>query len=66
LQPDGSFRCRFALPDGFYELPVVAIKADNTEGRTAELSFSRGTTHCGSVGEAPQDPALSPPELGSP
>jgi hypothetical protein len=61
LQPDGSFSCRFALPDGSYKLPVVAVSADNTDGRTAELGFRRETTCCGAVGEAPQDPALKPP-----
>ncbi len=61
LQPDGSFSYRFALPDGCYELPVVAISADNTDGRTADLWFGRETTCCGGVGQHPQDPALQPP-----
>jgi hypothetical protein len=61
LQPDGSFRCRFAMPDGQYELPVVAVSSDNTDGRAVELKFSRATEMFGEVGTQPQDPALSPP-----
>lgn len=61
LQPDGSFSYRFALPDGHYELPVVAVSADDTDGRAAELRFSRTTEVFGNVGAHPQDPALKPP-----
>jgi hypothetical protein len=61
LQPDGSFSVRFALPDGQYELPVIAISADNADGRTASLRFTRETTCCGSVSEAPQNPDVQPP-----
>src|SRR5439155_11551087 len=43
LRPDGSFSYRFALPEGQYELPVVAVSADQTHGRAAELKFSRQT-----------------------
>jgi hypothetical protein len=62
LQPDGSFSCRFALPDGQYELPVVAVSADLTDGRAAELKFSRSTEVRGDVGTQPPDPALGTPE----
>ena len=58
LRPDGSFSYRFALPDGIYEMPVVAISADQTDGRAAELNFSRRTEYRGDVGAHPQDPAL--------
>jgi hypothetical protein len=58
LRPDGSFSYRFALPDGNYEMPVVAISADQTDGRAAELKFSRGTEYRGEVGAHPQDPSL--------
>jgi hypothetical protein len=58
LRPDGSFSYRFALPDGNYEMPVVAISADRTDGRAAELKFSRGTEYRGEVGAHPQDPSL--------
>lgn len=61
LRPDGSFSFRFALPDGQYELPIVAVSADNTDGRAAELKFSRATEVFGHVGQHPQDPELKPP-----
>jgi len=61
LRPDGSFSYRFALPDGRYELPVVAVSADQTDGRAAELQFSRGTEYRGNVGTHPQDPGLKSP-----
>jgi hypothetical protein len=62
LRPDGSFSYRFALPDGQYELPVVAVSADQTDGRAAELRFSRRTEYRGHVGDQPQDPALKRPD----
>jgi hypothetical protein len=58
LRSDGSFSYRFALPDGNYEMPVVAVSADGTDGRAAELKFSRGTEYLGEVGAHPQDPSL--------
>ncbi|HEU5396398.1 MAG TPA: DUF4912 domain-containing protein [Verrucomicrobiae bacterium] len=58
LRRDGSFSYRFALPDGDYEMPVVAISADGTDGRAAELEFRRRTEYRGDVGAHPQDPAL--------
>ncbi len=61
LRPDGSFSYRFALPDGQYELPAVAVSADKTDGRAAELKFSRGTEYRGDVGVHPQDASLKPP-----
>jgi len=61
LRPDGSFSYRFALPDGAYELPVVAISRDGDDGRAAELRFSRDTRYSGDVGMHPQDAALKPP-----
>ena len=61
LRPDGSFSFRFALPDGKYELPAVAVSADGTEARAADLKFSRATEYRGDVGAHPQDPALKPP-----
>jgi hypothetical protein len=65
LRPDGSFSFRFALPDGKYELPVVAVSADQTDGRAAELEFSRQTEYRGEVGVHPQDPRLKPPRVES-
>lgn len=61
LRPDGTFSYRFALPDGRYDLPVVAVSADGTDGRAAELKFTRATEILGEVGTCPQDPALKPP-----
>lgn len=62
LRPDGSFSYRFALPDGWYELPVTAISHDKTDGRAAILNFSRLTETQGAVDEHPQDPELKPPD----
>jgi hypothetical protein len=61
LRPDGSFSYRFSLPDGRYELPVVAVSADETDGRAADLNFSRTTEFLGDVGSHPQNAALKPP-----
>ena len=61
LRPDGSFSYRFALPDGRYDMPAVAVSADGTDARAAELMFTRSTEFRGDVGVHPQDPALKPP-----
>jgi hypothetical protein len=61
LRSDGTFSFRFALPDGKYDLPAVAVSADGTDGRAAELKFSRETQYLGDVGATPQDPSLKPP-----
>jgi hypothetical protein len=61
LRPDGTFSYRFALPDGQFELPAVAISNDRTDGRAAELKFGRSTQYRGDVGAHPQDPRLKPP-----
>jgi len=61
LRPDGSFSFRFALPDGNYDLPAVAVSADGTDARAADLKFSRQTEYLGDVGVHPQDPALKTP-----
>jgi hypothetical protein len=61
LRSDGTFSFRFALPDGKYDLPAVAVSADGTDGRAAELKFSRETQFLGDVGATPQDPSLQPP-----
>ncbi len=61
LRPDGTFSYRFSLPDGEYELPAVAISADKTDGRAAELCFERCTEYRGDVGQHPQDARLKPP-----
>jgi len=61
LRADGTFSYRFALPDGKYDLPAVAVSNDGTDTRAADLKFSRGTAYHGEVGQHPQDPKLKPP-----
>ena len=61
LRPDGSFRFQFALPDGKHALSVVAVSADGTDGRAAELKFSRTTKTQGHVGAYSQQLSLNPP-----
>lgn len=61
LRPDGTFSYRFALPDGRYELPAIAVSVDGDDRRSAELKFSRATKYGGDVGRHPQDPKLKPP-----
>ncbi|HUA68173.1 MAG TPA: DUF4912 domain-containing protein [Candidatus Saccharimonadales bacterium] len=61
LRHDGSFSYRFSLPDGNYNLPAVAVSADGTEARAADLKFSRSTDYLGEVGAHPQDPSLKAP-----
>jgi hypothetical protein len=63
LRADGTFSYRFALPDGKYDLPAVAISADGTDGRAADLKFSRETDYSGDVGAHPQDPSLKAPRV---
>jgi hypothetical protein len=43
LQPDGSFRMRFNLPDRRHVLPVVASSADGVQQRTIVLAVERNT-----------------------
>jgi hypothetical protein len=62
LRPDGSFSFRFALPDGEYQLPVVAVAGDESEERTARLSFNRATSYTGEVGAHPQSAHLKKPD----
>ncbi len=61
LRPDGTFSLRFALPDGDYELPVMATSADGLEAREARLRFGRHTLYHGAVGVHPQEDGLRPP-----
>lgn len=61
LQPDGSFRYHFTLPDGDFEIPVVAVSPDGVEERSGVLSFKRHTTtYGGEVGATPQPAYLEP------
>lgn len=61
LREDGSFSFRFALPDGEFRLPVIAVDAAGTDGRSATVTFRRSTSSGGDVGVEPIDPALRPP-----
>ena len=61
LRADGTFSYRFALPDGQYDLPAVAVSASGDDARAADLKFSRTTQYLGDVGASPQDPSLAPP-----
>ncbi|HTH49314.1 MAG TPA: hypothetical protein VMB21_17490, partial [Candidatus Limnocylindria bacterium] len=63
LRDDGSFSFRFALPDGEFQLPVVAVSAAGDDQRTAEVTFARTTVLKGEVGTQPGDPALLPPTV---
>jgi hypothetical protein len=45
LRPDGTFSCRFALPDGHHEITASAAAADRSETRAATLKFSRSTDY---------------------
>jgi hypothetical protein len=49
LRPDGTFTCRFALPDGDHALPLAATSADRREVRYAELRVRR-ESECGAQG----------------
>ncbi len=60
LQPDGTFRYHFTLPDGDFEIPVVAVSPDGVEERAGILSFQRQTRHVGAVGATGQPAHLEP------
>ena len=60
LRPDGTFSCRFSLPDGEHAVTVSAISVEG-DLRQAGLKFNRRTEYAGEVGAAPQDPSLKPP-----
>jgi hypothetical protein len=60
LQPDGSFRYHFTLPDGDFEIPIVAVSADGQEERSGTLSFQRQTRRVGTVGATAQPVHLEP------
>ena len=60
LRPDGTFSCRFALPDGDYEIALWAMSAEG-DLRQAVLKFRRRSDYEGEVSAHPQDPALTAP-----
>jgi hypothetical protein len=57
LRPDGTFSCRFALPDGEYELAVAAM-SEQGDLRQARLRFTRRTERQGEVGVQPSEAGL--------
>jgi uncharacterized protein len=63
LRPDGTFTCRFALPDGSYQLAATA-RSSAGDVRGVRLQFRRGSTAFGEVGVAAPDPSLEPPKPG--
>jgi uncharacterized protein len=65
LRADGTFSCRFSLPDGEHSVTVSALSAQG-DLRQAELKFSRRTDYRGEVGAAPPDPSLQPPGAEAP
>jgi hypothetical protein len=65
LRPDGTFSCRFALPDGEHVVSLSALSARD-DLRQAELRFSRHTDYQGEGSAAPQDQSLEPIEAESP
>ncbi|HZR17890.1 MAG TPA: DUF4912 domain-containing protein [Verrucomicrobiae bacterium] len=62
LRPDGTFSYRFALPDGKYELPLVAQSISGEE-RAATLEFSRETLYSPGTAALPPNPALKAPTV---
>jgi hypothetical protein len=61
LRPDGTFSCRFSLPEGEHTVTVSAVSAQG-DTRQVELRFSRSTNYRGEVAATPEDPSLEPPE----
>jgi hypothetical protein len=60
LSPDGNFRFHFTLPDGDFEIPIVAKAADGLEERSGTLRFSRTTQRRGGVADSPQPEHIEP------
>lgn len=65
LRDDGSFTFRFSLPNGTFDLPVQAVKADGSDRRSANVTVSRSTLERGDVAVHPIDPSLRPPVVES-
>jgi hypothetical protein len=64
LNPDGTFRYHFRLPDGDWRIPIVARSPDKAETRSATLTFQRTTTKAGEVTDTPQPTELPPEPMG--
>lgn len=61
LSPDGTFRYHFKLPDGNFQIPIVAQSPDQVEERSATLSFERSTAKKGDVKATAQPETLGVP-----
>lgn len=64
LNPDGTFRYHFRLPDGDWRIPIVAHSPDKVEQRSATLSFERATSRTGEVTDTPQPAELPTEPMG--
>lgn len=64
LRHDGTFRFHFRLPDGEFEIPIVARSPDGKETRSATLRFARATAREGDVGATAQ-PDFLPGMIGA-
>jgi hypothetical protein len=60
IRPDGTFRYHFVLPDGEFEIPIVATSPDGVETRRAVLRFERASAREGEVGATAQPPLGEP------
>jgi uncharacterized protein len=65
LRPDGTFSCRYSLPDGEHSVTLFAMSLEG-ELRQATLMIGRRTECQGDVGAAPPDPSLQPPGVEVP
>jgi hypothetical protein len=64
LNPDGTFRYHFRLPDGDWRIPIVAESPDKVEQRAATLTFQRTTTRRGEVSDTVQPQELPAEPIG--
>lgn len=64
LSPDGTFRYHFRMPDGDWNIPIIAQSPDKFEQRSATLNFQRATVRLGDVGDTPQPQHLPPEPMG--
>ena len=64
LNPDGTFRYHFRMPDGEWRIPIVAQSPDKMEERSATLSFDRTTSRVGEVTDTPQPAELPTEPMG--
>jgi uncharacterized protein len=65
LRPDGTFSCRYSLPDGEHSVTLSAMSLAG-ELRQATLVVNRGTEYEGDVAATPPDASLQPPGVEAP